>query len=212
MRTGSDPSVPDDFLLNPPEPIHVVTSVSPTPQPITSPVMSVIPMEPVPANVMSPDEMLRAYAERKKSIAAASSSSQSVGPINYPKPVVKKRSVTASLKGAGLRVLYGATRTLSPSSPSSPTVNTDSLGSVYTDDMSSAFGETGHGQQQADARVESSCETENMAGRGTVNPHPFGYHPFAYVGTYASGDDDDDGEAKAGQDVGTEAVHFGHAS
>ena len=212
MRTGSDPSVPDDLLLNPPEPVHVVTSVPPTPQPITSPVMSVIPMEPIPANVMSPDEMLRAYAERKKSIAAAHTSSQSVGPINYPKAVVKKRSVTASLKGAGLRVLYGATRTLNPSSPSSPTVNTDSVGSVYTDDMSSAFAETGHGQQ-TDARVESSCETENLAGMGTVNPHPFGYHPFAYgATTYASGDDDDADKAEAGQDVGADAVHFGHAS
>ncbi|KAF8151440.1 hypothetical protein B0H34DRAFT_625733, partial [Crassisporium funariophilum] len=73
MRTGNDPSLPDDFLFSAPTapaPSYP-KPVTSTPQQMSSPIMSTMPMQPMPASVMSPDEMLRAYAERKKSMSAA---------------------------------------------------------------------------------------------------------------------------------------------
>ena len=175
MRTGSDPLAPDDLLLNAPEPVHsnhVVTTVPPASQQATSPVMSAIPMEPIPASVMSPDEMLRAYAERKKSLSAkpltSSPSLSATGPINYPKAVVKKRSVKASLREAGSNTMRALFNTKN-SSPTTPT----------SDD---AYGGVAHGQ--VDGRTLSPIEPydENVAGMGTANAHPFGYHPNAYTG------------------------------
>lgn len=216
MRTGSDPSV-DDFLLNIPEPvhpIHVVTTVPSTPQHVTSPVMSVIPMEPVPANVMSPDEMLRAYAERKKSMAAnqqqlaSSPSLSSIGPIEFPKAVVKKRSIRSSLKGAGntMRVLYNATRSLTPSSPSSPTHTNSPTKLSSATSMNLANHDSFSSYGQAISPIEP-FDTENLAGMGTVNPHPFGYHPQAYDGP--RGGDHDEEEEDVGE---VEAIQIGHAS
>ena len=175
MRTGSDPLAPDDLLLNPPEPVYpnyVVTSVPPATQHATSPVMSAIPMEPVPANVMSPDEMLRAYAERKKSLSAvplaSSPSLSATGPINLPKAVVKKRSVKASLRVAGsntMRALFNAKNSSPTTSPISPTTTNNT-----NDD---AYGGVAHGR--ADSQVLSPVELyddENLAGMGTANAHP----------------------------------------
>ena len=82
MRANADN---DDYLLSQPtppaatypKPMTGVTShtsgdgaipLSPTARTMTmSPVMSSLPMQALPASVMSPDDMLRAYAERKKS-------------------------------------------------------------------------------------------------------------------------------------------------
>ena len=203
MRTGSDPSAPDDLLLNPPEPVHtnhVVTSVPPAQQ-ATSPVMSALPMEPIPANVMSPDEMLRAYAERKKSLSAkpltSSPSLSATGRINYPKAVVKKRSVRASLKEAGsntMRVLFNATtRNLSPTNSTS----SDVYGVV-------------HGRTDGQALSPIEPYDENVADMGT---HPFGYHPDAYAGgSYPIEEEEeelDGGVAGRGAGVGT--VYYAHA-
>jgi len=152
-------------------------------------------MEPIPANVMSPDEMLRAYAERKKSMSAkpltsSPSLSATTGPINYPKAVVKKRSVRASIKEVGsntMRVLYNATTR-------SPTNNTSD--DAYIRGVV-------HGS--ADSRTLSPIEPyddEDVGDLGTVNEHPFGYHPNAYAGgSYAIEEDEEDGAA----------VYVGHA-
>ena len=204
MRTGSDPSAPDDLLLNPPEAVHtnyVVTSVPPAEQ-ATSPVMSAIPMEPIPANVMSPDEMLRAYAERKKSMSAkpltSSPSLSATGPINYPKAVVKKRSVRASIKEAGsntMRVLFNATtRNLSPTNSTS-------------DDT--AYG-MAHGRADSQALPPIEPYDENLAGMGTANAHPFGYHPNAYAGGSYAIEEEEEGNV-AGRGAGVGEIYYAHA-
>lgn len=214
MRTGSDPLSPDDLLLNPPEavfPNYVITSVPPAaPQQVTSPVMSAIPMEPVPANVMSPDEMLRAYAERKKSMTAVPLSSSpslpAAGPINFPKAVVKKRSVKASLREAGsksMRALFNAT----PKN-SSPTTTINST----SDD---GYGGVTYGR--AEGQTLSPIEPfddENLAGMGTANAHPFGYHPNAYTGgtDTIEEEEEEEGGGLAGRGAGGGGpVYYAHA-
>ncbi|KAF9530763.1 hypothetical protein CPB83DRAFT_787889, partial [Crepidotus variabilis] len=87
MRTGSlDPSQPDEYLLRSqtpttptlPEAAHPKALSSHTSSAATaSPVMPSMPMQAMPTAstgaVMSPDEMLKAYADRKKALAAAAS-------------------------------------------------------------------------------------------------------------------------------------------
>lgn len=78
MRTDQG----EEFLLPSPPPAHTHVPASPASPPprMMSPVMGTMPMSmPMPASVMSPDEMLRAYAERKKTAGGA--------PISYPMPV-----------------------------------------------------------------------------------------------------------------------------
>ena len=174
---------------------------------------------------MSPDDMLRAYAEGKKSAAGKPlTPSPPISPISYPKAVVKKRSIRlgASLKRASttMRVLYNATRSLSPtsssspSSPSSPSnIHTDDGSAAHApsipqilaptnDDVSSFYESVVHGPSLS----ESYDESGNVAGVGAANLHPFGYHPYAYNYTI-EGDEDHVGVAE-----GAEAVRFGHAS
>ncbi|KAG2130414.1 uncharacterized protein EDB93DRAFT_1243283 [Suillus bovinus] len=89
MRTGNEAGG-DDYLLPqeqqsvdmplPPVPVH------PAPE-------SGLGMMPMPANVMSPDEMLRAYAERKMK------SPPPTGSLAFPIPA-------ASYNGSGMRTLY----------------------------------------------------------------------------------------------------------
>jgi hypothetical protein len=89
MRTGNEAGG-DDYLLPqekqsvdmplPPAPVH------PAPE-------SGLAMMPMPANVMSPDEMLRAYAERKMK------SPPPTGSLAFPSPA-------ASYNGNGMRTLY----------------------------------------------------------------------------------------------------------
>jgi len=99
MRTGGDGSGDsdgeNDYLFDAPP--------SPAPQPPTpihakSPV-GMMPMQPMPANVMSPDEMLRAYAERRAATGPGPAPA-----VSYPAPV-------ANYNGNGMRTLY------SPASP-----------------------------------------------------------------------------------------------
>ena len=102
MRSGNDPTKEDDFLFTqqpaaaPALPPKAVTSPKQVPSQLSSPVMSTIPMQPMPANVMSPDEMLRAYAERKKSLSKKSDSSSSITSpkmaISYPLPAATTTS------------------------------------------------------------------------------------------------------------------------
>lgn len=210
MRTGSDPSAPDDLLLRIPSPPipahanHVMTSVSPTsPQHMASPVMSTIPMEPMPANVMSPDDMLRAYAERKKSISASkpvSSPSPLSSIISYPKSLVKKASMRSSLRESGsntMRVLYNAaTRSLSPT------------------ETSDEHHYSAYGQPNESSIVEEHQENENVAGMGVGvgfgshgNTHPFGYHPYAYEGSAYGGLGGEE-ENHAGRGTGVGAFYM----
>lgn len=64
-----------------------------------SPVLGMMPMQAMPDNVMSPDEMLRAYATRK--VTSPTSSPRS-GTLAFPAPV-------ANYNGNGMRTLYSPT-------------------------------------------------------------------------------------------------------
>ena len=234
MRTGSDPSAPDDLLLRIPSPPipahanHVMTAVSSTSlqqqqqqHHTASPVMSTIPMEPMPANVMSPDDMLRAYAERKKSISASkppvvsSPSSPLSSIISYPKALAKKASLRSSLRESGsntMRVLYNAaTRSLSPTETSDDQHHHHQQYHRY-----SAYGGMVAAQpnesSSATTIVEEEQHQENVAGMGVVgfgsgsvhgngNAHPFGYHPYAYGG---GGEE----ENHAGSGTGVGAIYM----
>ncbi|KAF8881679.1 hypothetical protein CPB84DRAFT_1851485 [Gymnopilus junonius] len=79
------------------------TSRTTTPTPM-SPVMAAMPMQPMPASVMSPDEMLRAYAERKKSVALSGAGGKAS--ISYPMPVASTAVPIGT--SSGMRVLYNA--------------------------------------------------------------------------------------------------------
>lgn len=88
MRTGNEDSG-DDYLL--PQEQSVDMPLPPVPaHPAPD---SGLTMMPMPANVMSPDEMLRAYAERKMK------SPPPTGSLTFPVPAV-------SYNGNGMRTLY----------------------------------------------------------------------------------------------------------
>ncbi|EGN97670.1 hypothetical protein SERLA73DRAFT_184470 [Serpula lacrymans var. lacrymans S7.3] len=100
MRTGAETqNLGDDYLLPHKPSVEMPTPPSPIHAAPTSPVG----MMPMPASVMSPDEMLRAYAERR--IA----SPPPVGAPTFPLPVV-------NYNGNGMRTLYspGAPAPASP--------------------------------------------------------------------------------------------------
>lgn len=111
MRTGNDPSHPDDLLLpTPPEPAHAKSTASRasiTPTSTSSSPVSLFPMPPNQPSqtgaVLSPDEMLRAYAERKKSLAAAAAAGRIGAPIRVSTSAstLGLGSSTSSLKSAG---------------------------------------------------------------------------------------------------------------
>jgi len=217
MRTGSDPSAPDDFLLKAPippvpaVPKSIIAATPPVPQRTASPVISSMAMEPMPANVMSPDDMLRVYAERKQSISTPSSSSlSSRTSISYPKAIAKKGSMKSKhnkrMGGSNtMRVLYNAT--------------TGSLGS--TDAAYGGMDEKSTSRQSA----SSIPEEVNMAGMGAgighanANVNPFGYHLNASIGIgaygggnqYAIGEDEVD-VGVAGRGAGAGTHYLGRAT
>lgn len=149
MRTGLDKTPKDDdYLLpnSPPtNPITLPTPPSPThPKPLSkskshtttlsittsfpSPPAShpSLAMQPLPATVLSPDEMLRAYAARKKNLADAArlsayaaSASPGAGVVSGNIPGVQ---TVSSIHATGMRVAYHTdvtpTRTSDDSSPS----------------------------------------------------------------------------------------------
>ena len=194
MRTGSgDPSEPDDFLLSaaaaptPPTPAYP-KSVTSTPQQMSSPVMSTMPMQPMPANVMSPDEMLRAYAERKKSMSASKGSPVSTSFISYPMPAAG--SATPSTNN--MRVLYNAaTGTVSPT-------NTGNAYDGVYDATDMSLAPSGPPRPTTDyARSEYSAASEYS--HGVANQYAFGHHPNGSIGVgayggaqYSIGEDEDD--------------------
>lgn len=107
MRTGGEQDAGDNYLLpqrqsvdlpSPPFPVH------PAPAP-TSPASGMMPM---PDNMMSPDDMLRAYATRKMA-------SPPTSPIAFP-------ARTLSYNGSTMRTLYTPT-TPTPDSSSGVAVS-----------------------------------------------------------------------------------------
>ena len=98
MHVGGEENGQDELLFDSPMP----TPPRPTHQVPKSPIMGVMPMQPMHANVMSPDAMLRAYAERR-AMGAATPGSPTV-----PAP-------TANYNNMGMRVLYSPDTT-APSS------------------------------------------------------------------------------------------------
>ena len=74
-----------------------------------SPVSGMMPMQPMPANVMSPDDMLRAYAESRLTPASPA----------FPSPTL------ANYDGNGMRTLY--TPTTPSSTPATPTFEDPNL-------------------------------------------------------------------------------------
>ena len=119
MRTGAGGVSTDDLLL-PPQQAATPEPPMPSPPPAVhqgpqSPVLGMMPMQPMPASVMSPDDMLRAYAEARRGIA----SPPPVGGPAMPAPV-------AQFNGGGMRTLYAPDNRMSLS----PSEN----GSKYSED------------------------------------------------------------------------------
>ena len=116
MRTGTEDSGHDELLFQAPA---SPTVVSPPPTALThahSSVVGMMPMQPMPANVMSPDDMLRAYAGRRPttpSNASFPTSTPTAGHpnISYPMPVQ-----TVNYDGNGMRTLYSPVTPATPSS------------------------------------------------------------------------------------------------
>ncbi|KAH7925789.1 hypothetical protein BV22DRAFT_1128740 [Leucogyrophana mollusca] len=96
MRTGTEGENPGEDYLLPPQKQSVELPLPPTP--VHHAASSPIGMIPMHASVMSPDEMLRAYAERKVT------SPPPTGAVAFPAPA-------ATYNGNGMRTLY------SPSTP-----------------------------------------------------------------------------------------------
>ncbi|KII84928.1 hypothetical protein PLICRDRAFT_117403 [Plicaturopsis crispa FD-325 SS-3] len=129
MRTGGeDHQANNEYLFDyseemplPPTPAHPATQ---------SPVVGMMPMQ--PASVMSPDEMLRAYAARN----AAGSAGPASPPLAYPAPAV-------SYNGNGMRTLYSPTTPATPgsSAPMMP-VAQPYRHSMNEDDYMDAYGGT----------------------------------------------------------------------
>ena len=100
MRTGENTTGNDELLFTPPSPPAPTHQSAPK-----SSVVGMMPMQPMPANMMSPDDMLRAYAEQRRGVA-------SPPPVNGP----SVPAPVANYNGNGMRVLY------SPSTPDSATI------------------------------------------------------------------------------------------
>ncbi|TRM66829.1 hypothetical protein BD626DRAFT_545906 [Schizophyllum amplum] len=108
MRTGNQgaPASPEEEsgeLMFPP-----VMSM-PVPQPYSLPVppqspVGMMPMQPVPESVMSPDDMMKAYAAARQvnSTTAATFNADGFAPITYPTSSAQPTRYNA----AGMRVLY----------------------------------------------------------------------------------------------------------
>jgi hypothetical protein len=89
MRHGGDGAQNgNDLLLNPREP-------SPPTPTVAKPPIGAMPMQPMPASVMSPDAMLRAYAESRRNIGTPTNN----GFPAFPMPA-------ASYDGNGMRTLF----------------------------------------------------------------------------------------------------------
>lgn len=95
-------------MVAPPEPVHQSTfnpnppmtmpipMLAPAEPALMSPILDSMPMQPMPASVVSPDEMLRAYAEQRRGVA---SPPPPFGIPTMPAPAL-------NFNGSGMRTLY----------------------------------------------------------------------------------------------------------
>jgi hypothetical protein len=101
MRRGGDEGSGNNDLLFPAQ-----ESALPSPPPPARSPVGMMPMQPMPANVMSPDEMLRAYADSRRAAGTPAS-----GGPTFPSPAM-------SYDGNGMRTLYSPPSTASEPNPS----------------------------------------------------------------------------------------------
>ena len=98
-----------------------------------------------------------------------------------------------------MRVLFNATP--KNSSPATNNTNDDAYGGVS--------------QGRVDSRALSiePFDDENVAGMGTANAHPFGYHPNAYTGgSQTIDEEEEEGGGFAGRGAGGGGpVYYAHA-
>lgn len=118
MRTGEAGQSKDDLLIKPQTPLPPLPALPPAAQIPKTSIVGIMPMQPMPGNMMSPDDMLRAYAERR---AVTSPPPTGNGPT-VPIPA-------ANYNGNGMRVLYSPS---TPDSGSSVTVVAESADSQYS--------------------------------------------------------------------------------
>ena len=122
MRTGNDSQA--DLLFSrseqqqQPQPIRVETSsvtVPPAAATAKSPIMEAMPMTPMSTSAaMSPDEMLRAYAERRRTGGSGITSPPGTPApaIAFPMPVLNAgTSATSPVGGPAMRTLYSPAST-----------------------------------------------------------------------------------------------------
>ena len=111
------------------EPELLFSAQSPTfPSPTHSPhspepasaMSSFMPMQPMPANVMSPDDMLRAYAERRATVAAGGAG----GPA-LPSPAYTGASAQGSM-----RTLYSPTQAQTQAAATSDHSKRTTMGTI----------------------------------------------------------------------------------
>jgi hypothetical protein len=122
MRQGGDGQFANENLITSPMPTPPTPTYNATSGQIErSPIMGLMPMQPMPANVMSPDELLRAYAESKARGGGAAS----------PPPV------STPVNANGMRVLY------TPQQESSPYRQSMAANTIHSD-YSHYTGEHGH--------------------------------------------------------------------
>ncbi|KAF9553430.1 hypothetical protein CPC08DRAFT_767542 [Agrocybe pediades] len=226
MRTGGDDKQgQDDFLFPtpvspPPAYAKPATSISTAfasqqqqPAAMNSPVMSSMPMQPMPASVMSPDEMLRAYAERKKLMA-------NNGSISYPAPAATTGSrgtpTPPPVNSNGMRVLYNAnTGTVSPNHTGNngsvsvtPTAQHAYNGSVGNNPFGAAavsiIGAPPPAASNTTSLYSQASHTSSSEAYVTAQTahhgYAFGHHANESIGVgkyggakYSIGDDEDDG-------------------
>ena len=150
MRKGTDPSSTgdDDFLFSAPAattPSHPKPTASSSSASLTSP-------------VMSPDDMLRAYAERKaaganKGFGRGTSTAQ----ISYPVPAANTSTSSGS---GGMRTLYNASGVVSPT-------NTGN-GEGYTNGGYDAYG-GGDSNAIGDEHDEGNMRHDPYGGTARMN-------------------------------------------
>lgn len=131
MRTGVNGSDDADEYILPPRTPSPAMPMPPTPthQNPKSPVLGLMPMQPMPANVMSPDEMLRAYATRK---VTSPTSSPSSGSLTFPAPV-------ANYNGNGMRTLYTPTTPVTALGSAMPSLQDLHHPHAYEDNYDDAY-------------------------------------------------------------------------
>ncbi|KAI0071458.1 hypothetical protein K474DRAFT_1687073 [Panus rudis PR-1116 ss-1] len=107
MRTGT--GVEQDEMLLAPKPTTItppLPSHQPVPPKPMSPIMGIMPMQSPPSMTMSPDAMLRAYAERRATVASPPPGAAG-GKVGVPSGAVPgSGAIMGGYDANGMRVLY----------------------------------------------------------------------------------------------------------